>query len=123
MFAEQQTTLDVTKRLQLVHAMQQTLYEQSPYIVLVYPKDVESYNTGAWTGWVRSPAGRGGVFYTTTVDTYLYVHPKAADATGGSKGGGSSTTWVAVAVVALAGAGIVVWLGRRAGRRRAETEG
>ena len=124
MFAEQQTTLDVNKRLQLVRAMQQILYEQSPYIVLVYPKDIESYNTGAWTGWVRSPAGRGGVFYTTAVDTYLYVHPKTATEGGGGGGGGSNTTaWIVVVVVGVVGAGFVVWISRRRGRRRAETEG
>ncbi len=123
MFAQQQTTLDVNKRLQLVRAMQQTLYEQSPYIVLVYPKDIESYNTGAWTGWVRSPAGRGGVFYTTAVDTYLYVHPKTAAEAGGGGGGSSATAWIVVVVVGVIGAGFVVWIGRRRGRRRAETEG
>jgi peptide/nickel transport system substrate-binding protein len=123
MFGQQQTTLDVAKRLAIVRAMQQILYDQSPYIVLVYPRDIESYNTGAWTGWVRSPAGRGGVFYTSTDDTYLYVHPKTAAEGGGSGGGGSSTTqWIIVGVVAVIGAGVVVWIGRRRGRRQSETE-
>ena len=71
---------------------------------------------------MRSPAGRGGVFYTTAVDTYLYVHPKST-AEGGGGGKSNATAWIAVAVVAVIGAGFVVWIGRRRGRRQAETEG
>ena len=72
-------------------------------------------------GCVRPP-GRGGVFYTTAVDSYLYVHPKtAADAGGGGGGGSTTTQWVIVGVVAVIGAGFVVWIGRRRGRRRAES--
>ncbi len=63
---------------------------------------------------MRSPAGRGGVFYTTAIDSYLYVHPKtAAQGGGSSSGGGSSGLWILVGVVAVVGAGVVVWIGRR----------
>jgi len=119
MFAAQQTALDVAKRLEIVRAMQQMLYEQSPYIVLVYPKDIESYNTGSWTGWVRSPAGRGGVFYTNATDSYLYVHPTGSSS-GAGGGSGSAAVWIAIgaAVVVVAA---VLWLVRR-GRRQAEME-
>jgi peptide/nickel transport system substrate-binding protein len=119
LFAQQQTTLDVNKRLQIVYQMQQMLYEQSPYIVLVYPKDIESYNTGSWAGWVRSPEGRGGVFYTNATDSYLYAHP-----TGSSEAsGGSNTTGIVGGAVAAVFVVIVaVILLRRRGGARAETE-
>jgi len=120
LYAQQQTTLDVNKRLQLVYQMQQMLYEQSPYIVLVYPKDIESYNTGSWAGWVRSPEGRGGVFYTNATDSYLYVHP-----TGSTAGGGGSNT-PAIAAGVIAGVLVVIIVvilvrrGRKGGRDEVE---
>jgi len=120
LYEQQETTLDVTKRLQLVYQMQQMLYEQSPYIVLVYPKDIESYDTGSWAGWVRSPEGRGGVFYTNATDSYLYVHP-----TGSTEGGGGSNT-PAIAGGVIAGVFVVVIVvillrrGRKGGRDEVE---
>ena len=118
LFAEQQTTLDVDTRLQIVHRMQQMLYEQTPYIVLVYPKDIESYNTGSWTGWVRSPEGRGGVVYTTATDSYLLAHAVSKSSSDG--GGGASLLPVLVTAVLLAG--VAAWLLLRRRRVRAETE-
>jgi peptide/nickel transport system substrate-binding protein len=121
LFNQQQTTLDTAKRLQLVNRMQQIFYQQSPYIVLAYPKDVEAYNRVDWVGWVRAPANRGGVFYTTQNATYLAVHPVAAEAAGG--GSGSKTGLIAAIVVAvLIVAGIAFWLVRR-GRKPQELEG
>ena len=120
LYEQQETTLDVTKRLQLVYQMQQMLYEHSPYIVLVYPKDIESYDTGSWAGWVRSPEGRGGVFYTNATDSYLYVHP-----TGSTEGGGGSNT-PAIAGGVIAGVFVVVIIvillrrGRKGGRDEVE---
>ena len=59
--------------------MQQLIYQQSPYVPLVYPQWLEAYNTKDWTGWVRSPAGDGPVFYAEyNIDTFLNVHPVTA---------------------------------------------
>jgi hypothetical protein len=98
--------------------MQQLNYQKSPYVPLVYPQWLEAYNTRDWTGWVRSPAGDGTVFYTEyNIDTFLYVHPVPAT-TGG--GGGSTGLWVAIAVVVIAGLGVVLVVRRRGGRRTVE---
>ncbi len=40
----------------IIWNMQKMLYEQSPYIVLVYARNLEAYNSAKWAGWVRSPA-------------------------------------------------------------------
>ena len=119
LYEQQQTTLDVNKRLELVYRMQQMLYEQTPYIVLVYPKDIESYNTGTWTGWVRSPEGRGGVFYTNATDSYLYVHPTGTEPAAG--GGGGSGLIAMIVVAAIMALGVSIWMARRT-RRRGENE-
>ncbi len=100
--------------------MQQIVYDESPYIPLVYPLDLENANTGKWTGWVRANENKGAWWYNTQMDSYLAVHP--ATATAETDSGGSSTGLivgivVAVVVVLL----IVVLLIRRRGGR-AETE-
>ena len=117
---EQATTIDKTQRKQLIDQMQQILYQDSPYIVLVYAHDTEAYNTSRWTGWVRSPAGSGGVWYTAdNVDSYLQLQPKVA----GTSDSGSSSTWIVTLVVALViVAVIVVLLVRRSRGKAIESE-
>ena len=39
--------------------MQQIVYDESPYIPLVYPLDLEAYNTTQWAGWVRVAERQG----------------------------------------------------------------
>jgi peptide/nickel transport system substrate-binding protein len=113
LYLQQQTTIDPQNRLQIIYQMEQLVYEQSPYIVLVYPHDLEAYNVAKWDGWVQSPEGKGGVIYTAdNIDTYLFVHPKTAAAAGG--GGGSNTGLIAgIVIVVVVVIGIVVWLMRR----------
>ena len=62
--AEQSVTLDPQKRAQLLWKMQQIMYEQTPWVVLVYPEALQAYNTSKWTGWTRVLNGRGPAFYT-----------------------------------------------------------
>ena len=39
--------------------MEQIIYQQSPYVLLVYPQTLQVYDTQHWQGWVRQPAGTG----------------------------------------------------------------
>lgn len=115
LFLKQQTTIDLQKRIEIVKRMQQIVYEESPYIPLVYPKDLECANKGKWTGWVRANNDEGAWWYNTEMDTYLAVHP----GTSGEETGGSSNTGlivgivIAVVIVII----IVIWLMRRGGGR------
>ena len=120
LFAEQNTTIDQTKRKAIVDQMQQILYKDSPYIILAYPYDVEGYNNGNWTGWVRNLDGKGGVIYTTFIDSYLYAHPGSAAKSSSSS---SSSIWIVIGVVAgLIVVAVIVLLAMR-GRRRQVEEG
>ena len=97
--------------------MQQIFYQQSPQIVLVYPKYLQAYNTARWTGWTPMFHGRGPAWMTTaTVDSYVNLQP----VTGSSSGGGAKgiTIIIVIAVVVVAG-GVAIWLVRR-GRGRVE---
>ena len=130
--AAQKVELDPQKRKELIYQAQQVFYDNSPYIVLVYPNDVEAVNTnqsgakGTWSGWVASPGFitdplHGGVFYTAdNIDSYLGVAPAAA-ATQQSGGSSTTTIMVIVVIVALIVVVLAAILMRRA-RGRAEVE-
>ena len=80
--------------------MQEMLYEESPYIILTYPKLLEAWNTERWEGWQRIPQPNGAVaFISDNVSNYYKVAPKAAETTPASSG--SSMTWVIVVVAAV----------------------
>ncbi len=112
-------TIDVQERIAIVKQMQQVVYDESPYIPLVYPRDLEAANKGKWAGWVRANQDKGAWWYNTEPDTYLAVHQAsvAPDSSGGSKTG----TIVGAVVAAIFVIIIVVLLLRRRGRR-AEAE-
>jgi peptide/nickel transport system substrate-binding protein len=120
LFLDQQSTIDVQKRIAIVKQMQQIVYDESPYIPLVYPLDLEAANKGKWAGWVRANENKGAWWYNTQPDTYVSVHRAAVTESGSS--GGSSTGIIVGAVVAAIVVVIVVLLLRRRGGRR-ELEG
>ena len=108
LFLEQQTTVDPAKRADIVHQMEQIIYQQSPYIPTAYPESVEAYNFKDWQGWSSTPGKGGGVFFTSPVmASYMTVHPVVATKSSGSKGvlvGVIIAIVVAIGVVALVAA-------------------
>jgi peptide/nickel transport system substrate-binding protein len=119
LFLEQQTTIDLQERIGLVQRMQQIVYDESPYIPLVYPLDLENANTGRWTGWVRANQNKGAWWYNTQMDSYLAVQPGSAapEESDGSNTGVIVAIVVAVGILVLV---IVLVMRRRSGR--VETE-
>jgi peptide/nickel transport system substrate-binding protein len=119
LFAQQARELDPQKRKEAIWKMQQIVYEQSPFIPLIYSRSQEAYNTRQWTGWVKSPAKDGGPFYTFQTDSYRLVHPVAATTAAGESGSSALATvlWIVAATV---GAVVVVLLIKRSRGRRAE---
>ena len=120
LFLEQQTTIDVQERIALVHQMQQIIYDESPYIPLVYPLNLEAANKGKWTGWVRAGEDKGLWWYNTQPDTYLAVHPGSTAPV--DAGGGGSSTGVIVAVVVAAVVVVLVVVLLRAASRQARRD-
>ncbi len=87
--------------------MQQIVYQQSPYIILAYPRGLEAVDTSRWAGWVQSPTGDGSAIYSVdNIDSYLYVHPVHVTAT--SKSSGPLITFLVSAAIAIVA--IAVWL-------------
>ena len=113
LFKQQSTTLDQQQRKQIVWQMEQIIYQQSPYVVLDYPKLLEGWNTATWTGWKRIPQPDGAVAYLSdNVDNYSLVGPAPAAATGGGSSSGA-VIGVLVAVVVVAGIVIAIVVRRR----------
>ncbi len=99
LYALQGEELDPAKRLAIVHQMEQIFYNEAPYVVIAYPKQLEAYNTKDWEGWKQAPEGVGAVSYVgDNIDTYLFAQPKAAQSTGG----GSHTGLIAGIIIAVA---------------------
>ena len=56
--------------------MQQIMYQQSPWIPITYPDDLEAINTAKWTGWVQQFGGTGGAWGLEGNDaSYLNLRP------------------------------------------------
>ncbi len=104
LFEEQQSTIDLQERIAIVQRMQEIVYDESPYIPLVYPLDLEAYNDGEWSGWVRANQGKGAVWYNTQMDSYLSVQPGAAEV---ETDGGSNTALIVGIIAALIVIGLI----------------
>ena len=98
----------------MIWQMQQIMYQQSPWIVLSYPDDLEAYNTAKWTGWTQMFGGTGPAFNCEgNYDTYLNLQPRVAVS---SSGGGTALVVVTIVVVIVA-AGVVLGVVTRTRRR------
>ena len=93
----QSRELDPQKRKAIVYQMQEMLYQESPYIVLDYPKTLQAWNTAKWQGWNRIPQPNGAIAYISdNVSNYYKVGPKVAETASASS---SSNTALLVGIV------------------------
>jgi len=120
LFAEQSSAVDRAQRVDIVHRMQQILYNEDPYVVLWYETNLQAYSADRWTGWQLAPLNAPSVVMNYQRGTYIGVKPVTAtqSTSGGGLGAGAIVAIVAGAVLVV---GIVVWLVLR--RRPKEVEG
>ena len=105
------------QRIAIVHRMQEIIYDETPYIVLVYPNELEGYNRTAWTGWQRSLGGKGKVWFDALPGLYMNIQKSAAVPQKSSSNTAAIIAGVVAAVVVVA---LVVLVLVRRGRRRVE---
>jgi ABC-type transport system substrate-binding protein len=118
LYAQQQSQMDTQARIDTIQRMQQIVYEESPYIPLVYLEWLQAYNSADWTGWVRAPTDTGGVTRNIyNIDSYVQVQPAVAAQTT-DEAGSSAWVWIVVVGAVVAVVAIVVLLLR--GRGKAE---
>ena len=121
MYEEQQTTLDLEQRAEIVKEMQRIVYEDAPYVVLFYDRNLQAYREDRWTGFIQQPAENGDLLAAYGPYSYISIRPKGAEEGGTGETGTTSSTGVPTAVwlggIGLVLAAIVVWLllRRRAG--------
>ena len=72
LYDQQASELDLQKRQDLVHRMQQIYYDDAAYIVMWYQDKLQAYRTDTWTGWTDTP---GGVVFNFTRANYLNAKP------------------------------------------------
>ena len=114
LWLQQSKELDSQKRKEIAYQMQEILYEESPYIILTYPKLLEAWNTEKWEGWKRIPQPDGAVAYISdNVSNYYNVAPKAAETTTTSTSGSNTTLIIIVVAVVVVVVAIVLLLLRR----------
>ena len=104
----QSSTIDPQARKTAISQMRQLMYQQSPWIVLNYPEDLQAYNTARWTGWQQMFGGTAPFDAEGFIGSYLALRPESPG------GHASSGTLITVAIVAA----IVVALGAFALTRR-----
>jgi peptide/nickel transport system substrate-binding protein len=112
MYLEQKTLPDIDERAEVVHEMQRMVYEQAPYVVLWYDRDLQAYNN-EWTGFQPQPAPDGDLLAGYGKESFLSLDKASAE--GGDQpesGGLSAGVWIAGAA-ALVVIGAIAALARR----------
>lgn len=75
LFIAQQTELDEQKRQEMVFEMQQIVYDEAPYIILIYSNNIQGIRSDRWTGYRQIPEG-GTYFFNLTTYNYFNLKPK-----------------------------------------------
>jgi len=137
LYQKQHTATDMTDRKNTITEMQKWLYNQAPYVVLVYGLTIEAYRTDIFTGWMdplKNPAW--DIYWWWWIDptqTPDQLTPIAALPTTTTTGASTTTTTgaggsemylatvVLVIVAAVAGA-VVLMRRRRAAEKKLEEE-
>ncbi len=121
MYREQAAAVDRDDRVEIVHKMQEHLYNEAPYIILWYNLDCEAYQADKWSGWELVPKGDGRPVWTFLRGTYENVKPAVAATTGESGGlSGGAIVGIIVAAVVVVGAIVFFVLRRSKGGPKAE---
>ncbi len=113
LYQQQLTATSTQQRVDIVHQMQQILYEEQPYIMLAYTNYLEAYRTDRFTGYIMQPEGVGDLLATWGPFAF-HQHPTGdGEAAGAAKSEGiPGWVWIAIVVgLAVVVAGIM--LGRR----------
>lgn len=74
LFYEQQRIMDKLERQNIVFVVQKIAYEEAPYIILVYDRNIQAIRSDKWTGFKQIPES-GGFFYNMTFDNYMKITP------------------------------------------------
>ena len=118
MYEQQRAELDLDKRWDIVHQMQQILYEEEPYAILWYPPLLEAYRTDTFTGYKPQPEINGDPLqgYSGIGEVWLSLRPVSEGSGAAAETRGiPAVVWIAIAAGVLVIVLIVVLRRRRLG--------
>ena len=113
---EQAKIIDEKERQKVVYEMQKMLYDDAPYVILMYENAIQAVNTKRLEGWTKVS---GVYFFAFNNENYLNVKPvkasttaknKQSDVAGTSDSSSSSTLlWIGLIAVVLVIGGIFLF--------------
>jgi peptide/nickel transport system substrate-binding protein len=118
LFNQQRSELDLDKRWDIVHQMQQILYEDSPYVILWYSPILDAYRTDTFTGYKPQPLEQGDPLegYSGIGDVWLSLRPVSEGSGAAAETRGiPAGVWIAIVLAVVAIVLIVVLRRRRIG--------
>jgi peptide/nickel transport system substrate-binding protein len=116
LYQKQLLVTDPQERVQIVHQMQEMLWQDQPYIMVSYTDQLEAYRTDRFTGFVTQPEKVGDLLATWGPLSFISIHPVTA--TSGSTKGSSGIpagVWIGIVVALIVVIGAVVLSRRRSG--------
>ncbi len=118
LYQQQLYATSTAQRVDIIHRMQQILYEQQPYIMMYYDRNLEAWRTDRFTGFTPQPSPDGDMlaFY----GPFSIINIRPVSATSGevtSSGGIPGWVWLGI-VLGL----VIVIIGIVFGRRRMSDE-
>ncbi len=73
LFQQQQTTVDISARQQIVYEMQRILYQDAPYVILAYPYGLYAYRDDKFTNWPVIESDAVSPFSGTSGGPWFYL--------------------------------------------------
>ncbi|MGY3679325.1 hypothetical protein ACVWXU_002948 [Streptomyces sp. TE33382] len=116
LYDQQLAEYDPAKRADLVKRMESRLYDTGYMNVMAYPNAVEAYRTDQIESITTMPSDAGNIYGQDGYWSWWSAVPAASPGSGSDDSGGSSTgvlIGIGVAVVVLAGGGLLFAMRRR----------
>jgi peptide/nickel transport system substrate-binding protein len=102
LYEEQNLAADDQERKRLIDQMQQLFYDEAPYHILYYDKELDAYRTDKFAGWQNQPLDGGYPLFSYSAINYQFLtdakaapasaSPGTAPASGTAASGGPTTS-------------------------------
>jgi ABC-type transport system substrate-binding protein len=117
LFDEQQSATTLEERSDIVHQMQEILYEDAPYAMLFYTELLDAYRSDRVTGFTPQPADQGDVkgdlLATWGPFSFISIQPASEAALTPPTSGVSAGIWIGIGAAIVVIAGVVLMRRRR----------
>jgi peptide/nickel transport system substrate-binding protein len=114
LYDKQTAVTDPAERTEVVHQMQQILWDQMPYVMIAYTDALEAYRTDRFSNFTPQPGEEGDLLATWGPFSFISITPVAGTTENRSSGGIPVGVWIAlIGVIAAVVAVLAVSRRRR----------